>query len=104
MGRAIARSFKPGEYICAIYSGAQELAQLASQFICDGLRKRERCWYVAAADEGAAVCAALRRRGVKFNGEVRRGSVAILSGSDAYVVHGEFNPESTVDTFNNAIE
>ena len=41
---------------------------------------------------------------MKFNREVRRGALAILSGTDAYIVHGEFNPESTVATFNNAIE
>ena len=97
-------AFNPGDHICAVYSRIDELVQLAADFIVEGLRKDERCWYVESAGEGAAVSAALRQRGVKLADEIRRGAVSMLGGSAAYSVHGEFNPESTVKTFSDAIE
>ena len=43
---------KRGDHICAIYSTDAELAQIAARFLADGLRNRERCWYVASGGEG----------------------------------------------------
>ena len=52
MRRAAVRTFQPGDHVCAIYSGTAELAQIASDFVVQGLKKQERCWYVASGNEG----------------------------------------------------
>jgi hypothetical protein len=104
MAHKLRRMFRPGDHICVIYSDTQELADIAADFLCQGLKKQERCWYVAARDERDAVASALRKRGVKVDGEMRRGALDILDGSDAYIVRGDFNPEETVGTFSDAIE
>ena len=52
--------FNRGDHICVIYSTTAELAQTVAGFLADGLRSRERCWYVAAANETDAIQAELQ--------------------------------------------
>ena len=54
----------PGDHICAIYSSDDELAQITAEFLAEGIRKSERCWYLPASDDPAAVRAALSVRHV----------------------------------------
>jgi hypothetical protein len=48
--------------------------------------------------------AALRQREIDVTAESRRGALEILAVSDAYVAHGSFNPEATMNVFSDAIE
>ena len=96
--------FKRGDHICAIYSTTAELTREVADFLAEGLRSRQRCWYVGAGHEMNAVCAALRTLGIDITAETRRGGLKLISGDGAYVVHGTFNPEVTIQIFNDAIE
>src|SRR5690349_492062 len=98
------KRFKRGDHICVIYSTPDELAQEAARFLADGLRNRERCWYVAAGTEMDAVVAQLRKLGVDVSAETKREALKLVSGDSAYIVHGAFNPEATIQVFNDAIE
>lgn len=95
---------KRGDHICAIYSTATELAQTAARFLAEGLRNRDRCWYIASGAEGEGVRAALEALDIDADKELDRGALNIISDDEAYVVHGAFDPEATVRIFNNAIE
>src|SRR5690242_8159840 len=97
-------SFKRGDHVCAIYSTTDELAEEVAGFLADGLRRRERAWYVAAGHEVDAIMAALQRRRIDVAAETRRQALKLISGDGAYVVHGAFNPEATIQIFNDAIE
>lgn len=94
----------PGDHVCAIYSGDDELAQIVGEFLAEGLRKSERCWYLPAADDPSAVRAALAERGVDQGRAVERGALSILSPNAAYGVRGDFDPEETLVVFSHAIE
>ncbi len=96
--------FKRGDHMCAIYSTTEELTREVAGFIADGLRSRERCWYVGNEDEMDAVRARLRALGIDVQAETGRGALQLISGEGAYVVHGAFNPEATMAVFNDAIE
>ena len=96
--------FKRGDHVCAIYSTTAELAREVAHFLAEGLRNGERCWYVAAGDEMDAVRDALRGLGIDVTAETRRDALKLISGSGAYVVHGAFEPETTIRIFNDAIE
>jgi len=94
----------PGDHICAIYSTERELAELVGQFLSDGLRKSERCWYLPAGSEGNAVRAALENHGVNTREALASGALSILSSTAAYDVRGDFDPEETMAVFGDAIE
>lgn len=97
-------SFNRGDHICAMYSTAAELTQEVADFLAEGFRKGERCWYVGNGNEIPSVRAALRKRGINVTAETKRHALHLLSGDGAYVVHGTFNPEGTIQIFNDAIE
>jgi len=40
--------FRRGDHICAVYSATPELAREVAEFLADGLRSRQRCWYVGS--------------------------------------------------------
>ena len=104
MATSSRRSFERGDHICALYSSERELATLAANFLAEGLARRERCWYVAAGNEGASVRAMLGRRGVKVDAAVKRGALNIIADPEAYLVRGEFDAEHTIAVFSDAIE
>src|SRR5262245_48282943 len=93
-----------GDHICAVYATSAELAQTAARFLAEGLRNRERCWYVASGDEGDQVRSALATFHIDVAAEIARGALHLVSDEAAYVVHGSFDPEATVRVFNDAIE
>jgi hypothetical protein len=47
---------------------------------------------------------ALGQVGIDATADSRRGALSLISGSGTYVVRGRFNPETTLDVFNDAIE
>jgi len=94
----------PGDHICAIYATTAELASEVARFLADGLRKGERCWYVASGPEIGAIRSALKTIKVDVTAETSREALKLISGNGAYIVHGEFNPEVTLKIFNDAIE
>jgi chemotaxis family two-component system sensor kinase Cph1 len=62
------------------------------------------CWYVAADTETDAIRAALRKIGVDVRAENARGALKLVCADAAYIVHGAFDPEATIQIFNDAIE
>jgi len=96
--------FERGDHICAIYSTTAELTSEVADFLAEGLRRRQRCWYVGAGHEMDSVRAALRKSGIDLTAAIQRGGLKLISGAGAYVVHGTFNPEVTIQIFNDAIE
>jgi chemotaxis family two-component system sensor kinase Cph1 len=95
---------KRGDHVCSVYSTPTELTEQVAAFVAEGLRNRERCWYVGAGDEMDSVSAALRKLGVNVDAATRRNALKLIAGDGAYVVHGRFNPETTMQIFNDAIE
>ena len=96
-------NLKGGDHICAMYSAPSELIDIAADFIVNGLRRGQRSWFITAGDEADAVRAGLVNRGVNVAEEIRRGALQLISGAETYVVHGAFDPEQAIRTFNEAI-
>jgi DcmR-like sensory protein len=94
----------PGDHVCAIYTDEGELADIVAHFLAEGLRRRERCWYLPAGDSAAPIQEALGRRHVDVAATTERGALRILSSDAAYNVRGDFDPEETMTVFSNAIE
>ena len=95
---------KRGDHVCAVYSTTAELTREVAGFVAEGFRNRERCWYVGAGNEMDSLRAALLTLGVDVAAETRRDALRLIAGDAAYVVHGRFNPEATIQIFNDAIE
>jgi hypothetical protein len=99
-----ALKLKRGDHICALYSSKAELANIVVDFLVDGLRHGQRAWFITPGDEVASVHALLLQRRIDVDAEIARGALQLISGADTYVVHGTFDPERAISTFNDAIE
>ncbi len=95
--------FQCGDHGCAFYSTQHELAALVSAFLSEGVARNERCWYVAAGREGAAVKAALSQRNLHVDIDNQR-ALSIKDRTTVYVVDGDFSSERTVAAFSDAVE
>jgi chemotaxis family two-component system sensor kinase Cph1 len=104
MGQRRKQSFQPGDHVCGIYSTTNELIAVTTAFLSEGLARRERCWYVARGRERYAIADALRKRHVNVEECLRSGALRFAAGTDAYLQHGRFDPERTLDVFNDAID
>lgn len=96
-------NLKRGDHVCSIYSTPIELADTVAKFLADGLRRNQRCWYVASDEETEAVRSQLQKYDVDVNRAIIGGALKFVSGNSAYVVHGSFDPEKTIQVFNDAI-
>ena len=96
--------FKRGDHVCCVYATTAELAGEVASFVAEGLRNDERCWYVGAGDEMDSIRGALGTLGIDVPATTKRGALQLISGDGAYLVHGTFNPEATIQIFNDAIE
>ena len=94
----------PGDHVCALYASDAELASIVGEFLAEGLRRSEQCWYLPASEDPDAVRAALEARHINTTQAAHRGSLRILSSNAAYGVRGDFDPEETMVVFSNAIE
>jgi len=94
----------PGDHVCALYASDVELADIVGDFLAEGLRKSERCWYLPASDEPDIVRAALEARHIDVARAAKHGALSILSQNTAYRVRGDFDPEETMAIFSDAIE
>jgi two-component system, chemotaxis family, sensor kinase Cph1 len=97
-------AFKRGDHVCAIYSTTEELTREVSGFLAEGVRNHERSWYVGSGDEMDSLRDALRKLGIDVAAATQRKALQLISGDAAYIVHGSFNPEATIQIFNDAIE
>ena len=97
-------TFQPGDHACVLYSSTRDLAATVGRFLAVGLGRGERAWYVASGVEDRAVRSVLRTEGVDVDAAISRGALRLIRAHDAYLIHGRFDPESTVRVFNDAIE
>lgn len=97
-------NLKRGDHICGLYSTADELAEIAAEFLVDGLRRGQRAWFITPGAEAPTVRAALMQRGVDVDAQSARGALQLISGAETYMVHGSFEPEVAIKTFNDAID
>lgn len=94
----------PGDHACCIYESGAQLVETVAGFVADGLRRGERCWYVAAGGEEQAVLAALVARGIDVAAAARRGALSVIPASEAYPLQDSFAPERSMQVFSDAIE
>jgi DcmR-like sensory protein len=97
--------FKQGDHICALYETEEEQITIASDYLADGLRRGERCLYVA--ESRAALerfHAALTRLGIDVPAMLRRGALIEATHADAHLLDGRFDSERMMGFLNASVE
>jgi hypothetical protein len=93
-----------GDHICGIYSTEDELCDMVTPYLAEGLARGERCWFLPSAEGDAGVRRGLTEQGIDVDREVWRGALVFADSTAAYAVRGRFDPEETMALFGAAIE
>lgn len=101
----MALRYEQGQHICALYDTESEQLAIATEYVRDGLRRGERCLYVAGS-QGALeqLQASLTRRQVDARGAIDRGALVMATHGEAHLRDGHFDSERMLGMLNEAME
>lgn len=102
---AMSKRFRQGEHICALYDGEDEQIAIAAEYLADGLRAGQRCFYVAQS--AAALTrfgTALIDAGIDVVDALARGALTQATHAEAHLEGGCFDSERMIRLLNEAVE
>jgi hypothetical protein len=90
-------------HACFVYRTLDDLLSVVIPFLRSGLRRNERCWYVARGDEIEQLRQSLCDSGLDVAALESRGALTIFPPESVYASLQPFSPEQMMNVFNNAI-
>ena len=97
--------FRQGEHICAIYETQDEQRAVAAEYLAEGLRRGERCYYVADSPGALRKLRdALRDLGIDIDRAMQTGAYVEATHADAHLAEGCFDSERMLGLLNRAVE
>lgn len=90
-------NLKHGDHACPIFESTEEQMAVAVSFIMEGLRRGERCLYIADDLMAQQVVQALAAAGMDVAREGARGAAQFLTARDVQVHLGDFAPRAMID-------
>jgi len=97
--------FSQGQHVCSLYANPDEQQDVAVAYVADGLRRNERCLYVAA--DPAALDqfrARMSKAGVGLAAAESTGALLLKTHGDAHLYGGRFDTERMLGMLNSAVE
>lgn len=86
-------SLEPGNHVCLAHVTQDEKHKTIATFLRDGLRRGERCLYLANDEAHAAVCALIHRAGLAVDSLRERQALTLRVMEDVQGPDGKFAPE-----------
>ncbi len=96
------RPYQQGDHVCSIYETAEDQLATAVAYVADGLRRRERCLYVA--DELDTFRRWLGAAGIDVESAERRTALLLRTKDQAHLDGGHFDYERMLAMLNQAVE
>ncbi|HEV8542944.1 MAG TPA: MEDS domain-containing protein [Verrucomicrobiae bacterium] len=93
-----------GDHVAYFFRSNAERLAFVIPYIAAGLRRNERCLYIADNNSAPAIYRELDRAGVDTDGAHKRGALSVLTKREAYLRHGVFEPEKMVSDLNNEVK
>jgi signal transduction histidine kinase len=90
------------QHLCFIYETQEEQFAAALPYLRAGLKRGERCLYVADEDSRVAVLAALDRQGTEVDRHLRTGALTIASSPEIFFKNGRFDPDVAIRSLSQA--
>ena len=90
-------NLRAGDHAALFYRTRAEQFAAIVPFIAIGLKRRERCMYIADDNSVAMIIAALEDGGVDVDGAQKSGALTISTKHHTYLRHGIFEPAKMTD-------
>jgi hypothetical protein len=85
-----------GDHYCGIYRTEGEHRALVVDFIREGVRRREKMFYIVNVHTAAELKHLLDQDGLDAEALTESGQLMVLTAKEAYMREGEFDPDSMI--------
>ena len=86
-----------GDHACYLYEDPEKQLAIAASFLAEGLKKNQRCVYVADEHRPEEILSVLSAAGIRTKEESDKGNLSIITKHETYLADGTFVPEKMVD-------
>ena len=105
MHNAGVNEYRQREHICVLYDSPDEQRSVAAEYLADGLRQGQRCFYVAESVEALdQFHHVLRTAGIDVDQYLQSGALVEATHAEAHLVDGRFDSERMLASLNHAVE
>lgn len=88
----VMENLRAGDHAALFYRSRAEQLAIVVPFIAIGLKRGERCLYIAEDNSVALIIQEMRKGGVDVDGAQASGALTISTKQDTYLRHGIFEP------------
>jgi hypothetical protein len=81
------------DHLCLFYTSSAEQLAAVIPFVRTGLKRGERCIYIADENPGATI-EAFQAAGISVEDAIRVGALVVLTKWDTYLRGGNFDPQT----------
>ena len=93
----IMENLRAGDHAALFYRSRAEQFAIIIPFIAIGLKRGERCLYIAEDNSVAMIINELKNAGVDVDGAMASGALTVSTKHDTYLRHGIFEPGRMTD-------
>jgi len=86
-----------GDHVAFFFKTNQERLALVIPYMINGLRKFERCVYIADENTVPEILAKFAQAGIDIGATTASGALSVVTKHDSYLRHGTFEPERMID-------
>lgn len=86
-----------GEHVAYFFTNNDERLASVIPYITAGLRKFERCIYIADENTVPEILAKFKEAGVDVASATANGALSVVTKHDSYLRHGAFEPERMIE-------
>jgi hypothetical protein len=86
-----------GDHYCGIYRNDEDHRALVVDFVRRGIEKEEKILYIVNIQTATQLKSTLAAAQIDVEALVDKGQLVILTAKDAYLKHGEFDPDKMIE-------
>jgi hypothetical protein len=105
MSQSVSSGFPmvPGDHICALYSGPEELEATLGPYLAAGLVAGDKCVCIVEADERTALLAEVGRH-VDLDAFVASGQLELFTAAESYLRRGVFSADEMLEFWTDSLD
>jgi two-component system, sensor histidine kinase PdtaS len=103
-GKAPRIVYQQGDHVCTMFNSPEEQIAAATEYICGGLERGERCLYVCGEQTPDEFRVELRRAGIEVEREEKRGALMLITKREGHLEGGSFGAAKMIEMLRGAVK